>query len=220
VPRNPVPILVTLTVLIALAGAYGLFQATETHRYQASRGVLEARSVLALSLKMRHARGPIAEEDYVMSDDDGISKSRYRAIARSGLTITVDERPRRTLEEGANVAYLFQQADQDGIWELQSKPPRGDTSTSYTVDVAQRIGDQHGSHEFTFTDPHFWATTVGHEFHITLSKSKPLPDLLSLRGTALVEGRYQTVINDFLSFGPQSFRADIASAQSRLKAHG
>jgi hypothetical protein len=155
-----------------------------------------------------------------MSDIDGLSKSRYRALGRSGLAITIDERPRVTIDEGPNVAFLFQQAVLDGIWELPSRPPRGDTSTHYTIEVYQLTGDRHGSHRFEFTDPHYWATTGGHQFHITLAKNKPVPDLLTLSSTTLVEPRYEKLVADFREFGPQSFRDKVAAAQTRLRTHG
>jgi hypothetical protein len=171
-------------------------------------------------MTVRHATGPIAEEDYQMSDIDGLSQSRYRAVGRTGLAITIDERPRETVEQGPNVAYFFQQAVQDGVWDLTNEPPRGDRSTSYTVDVYQLLGNQHGSRSFTFTDPHYWATTGGHQFHIVLRKGQPLPNLLNMTSTTLVEPRYQKIVDDFRAFGPQSFRDKIVAVQARLKSHG
>ncbi len=217
---NPVPILVLLAALVGLGGAYYAFQTTVLPRYTGAHTVLESRSVLRLAMTVRHDDGPIAEEYYEMSDSDGLSKSRYRALGRTGLQITIDERPRTTIEEGPNVAFFFQQAVLDGIWELPSRPPRGDRSTHYTIEVYQLTGDQHGSHRFEFTDPQYWATTGGHQFHITLSKDKPIPNLLTMSSTTLVEPRYEKLVADFRAFGPQSFRDKVAAAQSRLKAHG
>jgi len=53
-----------------------------------------------------------------------------------------------------------------------------------------------------------------------LSKNKPLPNLLALTSTTLVEPRYEKIVEDFREFGPQSFRDKVAAAQTRLKAHG
>jgi len=218
--RNPIPKLVFLTAIVAIGGAYWLFQTTLLPRYAGTRAVLASRSELRLAMTVHHATGPITEESYAMSDIDGLSSSSYRAQSRNGVQITIAERPRRTIEAGPNVAYFFQQAVADGIWELTTKPPRGDTSTQYTIDVYQRTGDAHGSRRITFTDPHYWATTGGHQFHLVLSKNKPLPDLLNVSSTTLIEPRYQKLVDDFRSFGPESFREKIAAAQSRLKAHG
>jgi len=220
VPRNPVPVLILIASLIALVGAYAVFQTTVEQRLKGAHRVLVARSELKLTMTVRHTTGPIEEEDYAMSDIDGLSKSRYRALGRSGLQITIDERPRVTIEDGPNVAFFFQQAVLDGVWDLTNRPPRGDTRASYTVEVYQLDGNQHGSREFTFTDPHYWATTGGHQFHLTLAKGKPLPDLLTMTSTTLVEPRYEKIVEDFRTFGPQSFRDKIAAAQMRLKAHG
>jgi hypothetical protein len=90
--------------------------------------VLASRSDLELRMLVRYTRGPLVEEDYTMRDADGVSTSQYRGVGRNGVQITIAERPRKTIEEGSDVAYLFGQAVQDGIWELHSKPPRGDTA--------------------------------------------------------------------------------------------
>ncbi len=219
-PRNPVPVLVFIACLIAAFGAYAIFQTSVSPRLSGAHQVLEARSVLELSMVVKHTHGPIAEEEYAMSDTDGLSKSSYRAVSRGGLQITIDERPRVTIEDGPNVAFFFQQAVLDGVWQLTNRPPRGDTSTAYTVRVYQLDGTQHGSREFTFTDPHYWATTGGHQFHITLHKNEPIPNLLTMTSTTLVEPRYEKIVQDFRSFGPASFREKVAAAQTRLRAHG
>jgi hypothetical protein len=218
--RNPIPKLVFLTAIVAVAGAYWLFQTTLLPRYAGTRAVLASRSELRLGMTVRHATGPITQEDYTMSDIDGLSSSTYRAQSRNGVQITIAERPRKTIEAGPNVAYFFQQAVADGIWELTNKPPRGDAGTEYTIDVYQRTGDADGSRRFVFTDPHYWATTGGHQFHLILDKNKPVPNLVNVSSTTLIEPRYQKLVDDFRSFGPQSFREKIAAAQSRLKAHG
>lgn len=214
--RNPIPPLILVAALIGLGGAYAFFEQTVVPRYQATRTVLTSRSDLQLRMLVRYDRGPLVEEDYAMRDADGTSTIDYRGVGRNGVTVTISERPRRTIEEGSNVAYLFGQAVQDGIWDLPSKPPRGDTSTRYTISVYQLTGSKHGSYRFTFTDPHYWATTGGHQFHIKLDKNKPVPDLLNLTSTVVVEPRYEKLVTDFRTFGPESFRAKVAAAQSRL----
>jgi len=220
VRRNPIPVLVLVVSLVAVASAYWIFQTMLLPSYMGTRGVLASRSELRIGMTIHHEKGPISDEDYTMSDIDGLSSSHYRAQSRGGLVIAITERPRKTMEDGPNVAYFFQEAVADGVWDLQTKPPRGDLTTQYDITVYQRTGDQHGSREFTFTDPHYWATTGGHQFHIVLDKNKPVPDLLKLSSTTLVEPRYEKLVDDFRSFGPQSFRDKVAAAQSRLKAHG
>ena len=213
--RNPIPILILVLSIAGLLAAYAMFSRSIVPRYAGARKVLSRPSDIRLSLTLRHDRGPIVEEDYAMRDTDGVSASSYRAVGRNGTAITVEERPRVSLD-AANVAFLFGRVVQDGIWELTNRPPRGDASTHYTVHVYQLIDDQHGSRDYTFTDPHYWATTGGHQFHITLAKNKPVPDLLTMSSTVLVEPRYEALVEDFRSFGPDSFRAKAAQARARL----
>ncbi len=214
--RNPIPFFILALSIVALLAAYAMFNRSIVPRYEGARKVLDRRSEIRLSLVIRHDRGPIAEEDYALSDIDGTSAGSYRAVGRSGSTITIEERPRQTLEDGANVAFVFGKAVQDGIWELTNRPPRGDTSTHYTVHVYQFEDEQHGSRDYTFTDPHYWATTGGHQFHITLDKNKPVPNLLQMSSSVIVEPRYEALVEDFRSYGPDSFRAKEAQARARL----
>ncbi len=217
-PRNPIPPLIALITLAGLVIVYQFFQAAVLPRYKASRAVLQSKSEVRLSLFVKHDRGPIVEEEYTMVDLDGVSSSRYRVVGRNNLQVAIDERPRETTEYGPNVAYFFEQTVADGIWELQTHPPRGDTSVHYTIDVYQLVNGAHGSRHIVFTDPHYWATTGGHQFTIHLDKHKPIPDLVNLTSTALVEPRYEKVIADFRAFGPDSFREKVTAARLRLGA--
>lgn len=216
--RNPIPPLILLISLAGLALAYGFFQAAVLPRYKASRAVLTSKSELRLSLAIAYERGPLAEETYAMSDVDGVSRSTYRATGRKGVQISITERPRATTEDGPNVAYFFQRAVADGIWELTTKPPRGDTSARYTLDVYQLVNGQHGSRHMVFTDPHYWATTGGHQFTLKLDRNKPVPDLVHMSSTTLVEPRYARIVADFREFGPPSFRQKVSAARLRLGA--
>lgn len=214
--RNPIPPLILAITLVGLIGSTLYFQRVLMPRYRAAHRVLYSKSELRLAMVVRHDSGPIAEEDFAMRDLDGVSTSSYRALGRSGLQIAIDERPRATMEDGPNVAYFFQQVVADGIWDLMSRPPRGDRSTHYTLDIYQEVTGQHGSRHVTFTDPHYWATTGGHQFHLHLDKNKPVPDLLKMTSTTLVEPRYEKVVADFRNFGPVSFRTKVMAARARL----
>ncbi len=215
--RNPIPFLIFALSIIALLAAYAMFNRSIVPRYAGARKVLAQRSVIRTSLTIRHDKGALMEEDYAMSDVDGVSASSYRAVGRNGTTITVEERARVALDD-ANVAFFFGKAVQDGIWELTNRPPRGDRTTHYTVHVYQLADTAHGSRDYTFTDPHYWATTGGHQFHLTLSKDKPLPNLLQMTSTVLVEPRYELLVADFRDFGPESFRTKASRARVRLGA--
>ncbi|GAC1305377.1 MAG: hypothetical protein NVS2B3_07080 [Vulcanimicrobiaceae bacterium] len=216
--RNPIPPLIVIATLIALAGSYAFFQKALLPRYAASRRVLASRSDLRLSMRVRYDAGPLVEERFAMRDLDGLSSSSYRVLGRSGLQITIEERPRKTIEAGPNVAFFFQEAVADGIWELRSKPPRGDRRTQYALDVYQDVNGEHGARHVTFTDPHYWATTGGHQFTLHLKKNEPVPDLLHLTSTTLVEPRYERIVADFRNFGPESFRRKVSAARLRLGA--
>ncbi|MBD5604318.1 MAG: hypothetical protein IAI48_04410 [Candidatus Eremiobacteraeota bacterium] len=218
VRRNPIPFLIFVLALVGLLAAYAFFNRTIVSRYVAARHVLNRRSEIRLSLTVDHATGPLVRETYEMSDVEGVSASSYRVAGRSGTTVTIVERPERTLDPDANVAFFFGKTVQDGIWELTNRPPRGDAGTRYTVHVYQFADGQHGSRDYTFTDPHYWATTGGHQFHITLDKNKPVPDLLQMTSTVVVEPRYAALVDDFRAFGPERFRKKSADARTRAGA--
>jgi hypothetical protein len=212
--RSIVPLFVLLAGVAALAGGWLIFERTERASYDAAHRVAHSRSEIRMSLLVRRARGPIAEEEYRLVDLDGVSSAEYRGRNRSGLQVKIDSLPRRTTD----VSFTFGKAVLDGIWELTSKPPRGDTSTSYEIAVYQEITGEHGSRRFTFTDPSYWARNAGREYHIRLERSKPVPDILHLEGTSLSEPRYGRLVADFLEYGSPSFRARIAATQARLRS--
>jgi hypothetical protein len=215
---SPVPAFIFLALVAALVGGWQMFARTESGRYEAARTVAHSRSEIRLELTMTRRTGPIAEESYRMTDNNGVSAIEYRATSRTGTTVRVDSPARKTKETGSDVAYLFGQVVQDGIWELNDRPARGDTSTTYTLYVWQLVSGQQGQRRITFTDPHYWASTGGHQFHITLDKNKPVPDLVQLKSTALIEPRYEKLVADFLSFGSPAFRATVAAQRARLAA--
>ncbi len=214
--NRAIPIFICVVAIVGALLTVVVFEQTQVGRYRAARSVANQRSEVRLSLEIRYDAGAIAEEAYRMADLDGVSHATYRILSRDGTQITIEERARPTLDPDSNVAYLFQRLVQDGIWELRTKPPRGDVRTHYAVAIAQVAGDAHGSRLVRFTDPHYWATTGGHQFHITLSRDKPVPDLLRMTSTTLVEPRYEKLIADFRAFGSTGFRAKIVAARERI----
>jgi hypothetical protein len=215
----PIPLFILAACIVAVIGGWQLFVHTESGRYQAARQVAHSRSEIRVQLTIEHTTGPVAEETYRMTDINGVSSVEYRATNRAGTTVRVAGPARATKESTSDVAILFGELVQDGIWELEDRPPRGDTTTTYTVSVSQLVNGQSGEHHFTFTDPHYWATTGGHQFQIKLDKNKPVPDLVQMKSTALVEPRYGKVVDDFLGFGSPAFRATIAAQRARLIGH-
>jgi hypothetical protein len=184
-------------------------------RYARNDKILHSASDIRVSLKIAYDRGPLRQEAWNMRDRDGLSTLSYRALGRNGTQVTIAERPTDSINDQSNVAFLFGKLVQDGLWDLPSKPPRGDTNAHYTIAVYQLITNEHGGRSFTFTDPHYWATTGGRQFHIHLDKDKPIPDLLRISGTSLIEPRYGELVDDFRAFGPHSFLTRIASEKKR-----
>ncbi|MEO6991704.1 MAG: hypothetical protein ABI346_05235 [Candidatus Baltobacteraceae bacterium] len=217
-PRVPfVPIAIALTVIAALALAWKMYGGIESARSAAARRVLAQRSEIRLSLRIDHTTGKIAREEYRIADLDGLSTAEYRVLGRSGTLVRVQAPARKTKEYGSDVAFLFGKVVQDGIWELGNRPPRGDTSKRYTVYVYQLVEGKAGSRTYSFTDPHYWATTGGHQYHLTLDKNKPLPDLVKMQSTTLVEPRYGAIVADFEGFGSPAFRKAIAAQRARME---
>jgi hypothetical protein len=213
VVRNPVPWFVFFAGFVAVALMWRYFAIEHSDEYAAVRKVARSHSDIKLGMQIHHTDGPISDEYYQMEDVDGVSTSEYRAVGRNGTTVKVDALPRQTFD----VAFLFDRAVADGIWELADRPIRGDATTRYTVDIYQLTNGKHGSHHFSFTDPHYWATTGGHQFHIHLDKNKPVPDLLRMSSTVTVEPRYERLVGDFLTFGTAQFKEKIAQAQAKIR---
>ncbi len=207
--------LISGLVLVAFILGWRMFAQVESTRFAATERVAHSKSAIHLRLRMRHEHGAITAEEYALQDLDGVSTASYAATdRRSGTTARFTEPIR-----GYAVAFLFEELVRDGIWELRDRPPRGDTSTTYDVSVAQTVGGKSGRHAFTVTDPHYWATTGGQQFKLHLDRNHPVPDLLTLKSTSIAEPRYDKVIRDFQAFGTPAFRATIAKARERAQ-HG
>ena len=210
-----IPTLIFIAVFIGFITAYAVYLSSIAPRLVKNHSVLASASDVKLSLTIAYDTGAIAREKWSMRDRDGLSTLAYDALGRNGIQVTIDEQPTRALTEGSNVAFLFGKLVQDGLWDLPSKPPRGDTNAHYTIDVYQLIDNMHGGRKIAFTDPHYWATTGGRQFTIHLDRKKPTPDLLHMSSTTLVEPRYAELVADFETFGPDSFLARIAQEKKR-----
>ena len=163
-------------------------------------------------MTVAYARGPIAEESYVLIDDDGVSLATYSVTDRKGDRAHFDETIR-----GYGVSFVFEKLVQDGIWQLDSKPARGRDEPIYTVSVQQTVQREHGARSVSFSDPEYWAKA--REFHLTLDPHKATPDeadLVKLESSTNPDSRYLNVVNDFRGFGSPAFKATIASARKKL----
>lgn len=209
-----VPVAIVILSIAAAAGAWIIYWPTESQRYVATRAVVRSPSIIRLVFTVKHQRGPIGQETLTFSNVDGKADVAYEGTNHAGTLVARFSEP----VDGYEVANLFGEVDRDGVWELRTMPPRGDTSTSYTVTVYQSTDNQSGTHQFTFTDPHYWATTGGRQYHIHLDKNKPVPDLVKLQSTSLAEPRFGKVVKDFDDFNAPGFRATLATARAKLRA--
>ena len=203
------------TVIFLAAGLYFIkWQDFDFGNKRAVDRVLNSQTVLDLSLDIKYDKPPIYRETYHFRNDNGVSTAQYRIQGYSGKVVTITQPRDKTYA----VTFLFQEVVQDGIWKLMNKPPVGDTSKLYTLNVYQLADKEHGSRTITFTDPQYWATTAGRQYHIVLSKSSPVPDLTKLDSTTLADPRYNQIVNAIRSFGTPAFHARIAQAQTLVRS--
>ncbi|HUA08232.1 MAG TPA: hypothetical protein VMA98_03090 [Candidatus Acidoferrales bacterium] len=168
-------------------------------------------SALYARLLIHYDSPPIYEEEYDMSDVEGESTFSYRVRSYAGRQVKIYV-PKHAMTD---VSFFFGKLVQDGVWDLMDKAPAGNTAVHYTVYVKQLADFKQGDRTVTFTDPHYWATTAGRQFTIDLRKDNP-NDLLKMKSTQLADPRYQTIVDDFRTFGPPAFRAKIASVRASL----
>jgi len=210
--RFPTTLVIVVLAIIGIVGGWRLFSGNETQRYQAVRQVRNQRSELHFGEVITHDKGPIAREEWRLDNVNGKSVASYDAENRAGTRIAKFSEP----IQGYDVTFTFEKLVQDGIWELHTRPLKGNTSDVYTISVAQVAGDRSGSHKFTFADPHYLATTAGRQYQIHLDKNKPVPDLLTLKSTSNADPRYQKMVDDFAAFGPPRFKKTVAAAREKL----
>ncbi|HEY0615917.1 MAG TPA: hypothetical protein VGC96_14805 [Candidatus Elarobacter sp.] len=204
-------VIVVLAVIGAIAG-WKLFWPSESQRYQAVTTVRGQRSELHFSEAVAHRTGPIASEEWRFDNVNGVSNVAYSAQNRAGTRVAKFTEP----IPGYDVTFTFEKLVQDGVWELHTQPLKGNTNDVYTIRVSQVAGDKSGTHTFTFTDPHYLATTAGRQYEIHLDRNKPVPNLLTLKSTSSADPRYQKIVDDFTSFGPPRFKKTVAAARAKL----
>jgi hypothetical protein len=210
--RFPIEILIIVLSVVMLALGWRIYGAGEMGRFGPAIHAQKAPSVLEAQMIVRYPKPPIYEEEYRMSDVEGVSRFVYRIRGYKGHEITVSAPPARVYD----VSFFFGKLGQDGIWQLVNKPPLPDADAHYTVYVRQLADYQGGERTVTFTNPQYWATKAGRQFEIDLSKGVP-KDLLRIESTQVVDPRYQQIVNDFREFGPDEFRHNVAAAQARVR---
>jgi hypothetical protein len=214
--RFPIEILIVVLCVVMLALGWRIYGAGEMGRFGPAIHAQRAPSELYARMTIRYAKPPIYEEEYNMSDVEGVSKFQYRIRGYNGHEIIVTAPPARVYD----VSFFVGRLDQDGIWQLVNKPPLPDANAHYTVYVKQLADYKEGQRTVTFTDPQYWATKAGRQFEIDLSKGVP-KDLLRIASTQQADARYEQIVTDFRNFGPDEFRHNVEIAQARIRGmHG
>ncbi|MBV8667883.1 MAG: hypothetical protein JOZ28_01595 [Candidatus Eremiobacteraeota bacterium] len=197
---------------LAVAG-YMLFMKPFLRQEPELDKVLKARSTWDISMQVYRQRGPISQEAYRISNDNGATKMFYSATNADGTVTKWFDVPLA----GPTPTFLFQQLDADGVWILDDKPVRPHSTEQYIVAVAQTLGDEGGNRAVGFSDPLFWATTKAQEFQIRLpAKSMHGLDLTQVAsaGRPLRDTRYLTVVRAIETFGPQS----VLDAEEKIRS--
>jgi hypothetical protein len=214
--RFPIEILIVAIVAVMLVLGWRIYGPGEMGRFGPVLHAQRAPSQLFARLTIRYTKPPIYEEEYRMADIEGISTFEYSIRSFNGHEITVKAPAARVYD----VSFFVGKLDQDGIWQLENKPPRPGATAFYTVWVKQLADYKSGERTVTFTDPDYWATTTNRQYSIDLSRGVP-SDLLHMQSSQIADARYQTIVRDFREFGPDEFRANVAAAQARVRAtHG
>lgn len=206
---QPLEIVIVVFLGIMLYFGWRIYGAGEMGRFGPAIKAQKAPSALYARMLVRYDKPPIYEEEYRMQDVEGISSFTYRIRSYNCKEITIKAPAGRMYD----VSFFFGKLDQDGIWQLVNRPPRPNAAAFYTVYVKQLADYQQGERTVTFTDPHYWSTSGGRQYEIDLSKGVP-SDLVHIQGSKLA---YETIVDDFRSFGPQEFRDNVKAAQDRAR---
>jgi hypothetical protein len=214
--RFPIELLIVAIAIVMLILGWRIYGMGEMGRFGPAIHAQKAPSELYARMFVRYSKPPVYDEEYRMSDIEGVSKFVYLIRGYKGHEITVTAPPARVYD----VSFFFGRLTQDGVWQLVDKPPLPDADSRYTVYVRQLADYKQGQRTVKFTSPEYWATKAGRQFEIDLSKGVP-SDLLRLQSSQVADPRYQEIVNDFRAFGPDEFRHNVGVAQARIRAlHG
>jgi hypothetical protein len=216
--RFPIGWFIIAVTIVCGVWGYFFYAADELHRLDVTSHIANSPSQLYARLLIHYDKPPIFEEEYRMQDIEGVSSFTYRVRGYSGRQVTVTAPPAAVYD----VSFFFQRLDQIGVWQLVNKNPRPDADAHYTLYVKQLADYKQGDRTITFTNPQYWATTAGRQYHIDLSKTtsgqlKDPNNLLKLSSTSLADPRYQEIVSGFRAFGPQEFRNNVARALANVK---
>lgn len=211
--RFPIALVIFLFAAVIAIFAFVMYFPGAMVRWNHVSKIKEARSEIYTRMLVHYDKPPVYEEEYRMQDVDGVSTYEYRIRGYNGRQVTIAAPDRRVYD----VSFFYGRLNQEGIWELVNQAPRGDTDVHYTIFVKQVVDNRQGDRTIVFTDPRYLATQAGRQYHIDLSKNKP-GDLLKMQSTVLADPRYQTIVNEFRTFGPDRFRRAVAAARARVIA--
>ena len=155
--RFPIELFIVAVAVVMLILGWRIYGAGEMGRFGPAVHAQKAPSELYARLLIRYPKPPVFEEEYRMSDIEGVSKFDYRVRGYNGRQITVKAPAARVYD----VSFFLGRLDQDGIWDLVDKPPRPDVDAFYTVYVKQLADYKQGQRTVTFTNPKYWAAKVG-----------------------------------------------------------
>jgi hypothetical protein len=214
--RFPIEMFIVVIAVVMLILGWRIYGTGEMGRFGPAIHAQKAPSELYARMTVRYTEPPTYQEDFRMSDVEGVSTFNYRIRGVKGHEITVTAPAARVYD----VSFFFGRLEQDGIWQLVNRPALADADAHYTVYVKQLADYQKGERTVTFTNPKYWAVKAGRQFEIDLSKGVP-SDLLRIASTQVSDPRYQQIVTDFRQFGPDEFRRNVAAAQARIRAlHG
>ena len=214
--RFPIELLIAVVVVVMLILGWKIYGFGEMGRFGPAVRAQRAPSELYARMLVRYAKPPIYQEEYRMSDIEGISAFSYSIRGYDGRQITIKAPPAQVHD----VSFFVGRLDQDGVWQIVNRDPLPDADARYTVYVKQVADYKQGDRTVTFTDPHYWATKAGRLYTIDLSKGVP-NDLVHMTSTQVADPRYEQIVKDFRDFGPDEFRHNVAAAQGRIRgSHG
>jgi hypothetical protein len=169
-------------------------------------------SRLYARLTIDYTHPPIFQEQYYMQDIDGLSTFNYRIRGYNCRLVTIQAPEGHTYD----VSFFFGGLDQDGIWQLTNQAPLPHAAATYTVYVKQVADFKQGDRTVVFTDPNYWASHGPHR-EVQLDLSKGDADNILRMSAPSPDPRYQKIVDDFRTFGPDEFRRNVAAAQARAK---
>jgi hypothetical protein len=178
--------------------------------------VINENSTWSVTMQEYLTRGPLAAETFRISNDNGKTTMFYSATNRAGTVTKEFTAP----IVGPSGTFLFEDLRANGLWELDDRAVRPDPVDEYVIEVDQTLGDQGGTHSFSFSDPAYWATTHSQEFNLHLPAKGPISGskgaTMGVAGRSLREPRYFKIVQEIRSFGPPSITAAQVKIRSEL----